>query len=108
LSDTGADGFIPARTLGEDFYRYEERQHAMVGERTGETYRLGDRVEVKLVEAVPAAGALRFEMLSEGRRDARPRHKHEMTRKPHRNRRGKGTLGDRKRLSGRLHSRHKK
>jgi ribonuclease R len=30
-------------------------------------YRLGDRVEVKLVEAAPLAGALRFEMLTEGR-----------------------------------------
>ena len=39
----------------------------MIGERTGETYRLGDRVEVKLVEAAPVAGALRFELLSEGR-----------------------------------------
>ena len=34
----------------------------MRGERTGETYRLGDRVQVKLVEAAPVAGALRFEL----------------------------------------------
>jgi ribonuclease R len=39
----------------------------MVGSRSGETYRLGDRVTVKLVEAAPVAGALRFELLSEGR-----------------------------------------
>ncbi|NNM72124.1 ribonuclease R [Enterovirga sp. DB1703] len=66
LSDTGADGFVPASTIGADYYRYEERQHALVGDRTGETYRLGDTVEVKLVEAAPVAGALRFELLSEG------------------------------------------
>ena len=41
--------------------------HALVGERTGESFRLGDKVEVKLVEANPAAGALRFDMLSDGR-----------------------------------------
>jgi ribonuclease R len=76
LDDTGADGFIPARTLGSDYFRYEERHHAMVGERTGETHRLGDKVEVKLVEAVPAAGALRFELLSEGRYDRRPYKRH--------------------------------
>jgi ribonuclease R len=48
--------------------------HAMVGNRSGETYRLGDRVTVRLVEAAPVAGALRFEVLSEGRRvrDAGP------------------------------------
>ena len=39
----------------------------MRGERTGETYRLGDKVEVKLVEAAPIAGALRFEILTKGR-----------------------------------------
>jgi ribonuclease R len=39
----------------------------MVGSRSGESYRLGDRVTVKLVEAAPVAGALRFELLSEGR-----------------------------------------
>ncbi|MBI4723796.1 MAG: ribonuclease R [Rhodomicrobium sp.] len=67
LNDTGADGFIPAATLGRDFYRHVENAHALVGERTGESFRLGDKVDVRLVEASPAAGALRFEMLSEGR-----------------------------------------
>jgi ribonuclease R len=72
LDDTGADGFIPARTLGSDYFRYDEKRHALVGERTGEAHRLGDRVEVKLVEAIPTAGALRFELLSEGRYDLHP------------------------------------
>ncbi len=70
LADTGADGFVPAATLGADYYRYDEAQHALVGDRSGETYRLGDEVRVKLVEAAPLAGALRFEMLSEGREGA--------------------------------------
>lgn len=68
LDGTGADGFIPASTLGADYYRYDEAAHAMIGERSGESWRLGDRVHVKLVEAAPVAGALRFELLSEGRR----------------------------------------
>ena len=67
LNETGADGFVPVSTLGADYYRHDEALHALVGERTGETFRLGDRVEVRLVEAAPVAGALRFEMLSEGR-----------------------------------------
>jgi ribonuclease R len=69
LDDTGADGFVPARTVGADYYRYHETAHALIGDETGETYRLGDRVSVKLVEAAPVAGALRFELLSEGRYD---------------------------------------
>jgi ribonuclease R len=67
LSETGADGFVPARTIGDEYFRHDEAGHAMVGARSGETYRLGDRVTVKLVEAAPVAGALRFELLSEGR-----------------------------------------
>jgi ribonuclease R len=66
LNDTGADGFIPAATLGADYFRFDESARALVGAKTGETYRLGDKVEVKLVEAAPFAGALRFEMLSDG------------------------------------------
>jgi ribonuclease R len=73
LAGTGADGFIPAATIGADFYRYDEATHALTGDRTGETYRLGDRVEVKLVEAAPVAGALRFELLSEGSFSGRAR-----------------------------------
>ena len=67
LDETGADGFIPARTIGDDYYQYHEDRHAMIGRSTGETYRLGDHVTVRLVEAIPVAGALRFELLSEGR-----------------------------------------
>ena len=67
LSETGADGFVPAATIGDDYYRYDERTHSMRGDDTGETYRLGDKVEVKLVEAAPVAGALRFELRTKGR-----------------------------------------
>lgn len=66
LKDTGADGFVPVSSLSNDFYNHIEAMHALVGKRSGETFRLGDTVEVRLVEAVPSAGALRFEMLSEG------------------------------------------
>jgi len=67
LHESGADGFIPASTIGADYYRYEESLHALVGNRTGETYRLGDPVSVRSVEAAPVAGALRFELLSDGK-----------------------------------------
>jgi ribonuclease R len=73
LDDTGADGFIPARTVGTEYFRFHEDRHALVGDASRESYRLGDRVTVKLVEAVPLAGALRFELLSEGRQDATAR-----------------------------------
>ncbi len=67
LSDTGADGLIPIRTLGTEYFNYDENRHALVGSRSGAMHRLGDVVDVRLVEAAPVAGALRFELLSEGR-----------------------------------------
>jgi ribonuclease R len=67
LTDTGADGLIPIRTLGTEYFNYEEARHALVGSRSGAMHRLGDVVDVRLVEAAPVAGALRFELLSEGK-----------------------------------------
>ncbi|PDT75487.1 ribonuclease R [Bradyrhizobium sp. C9] len=66
LDDTGADGLIPIRTIGSEYFNYDETRHALIGTRSGTMYRLGDVVDVRLVEAAPVAGALRFELLSEG------------------------------------------
>ena len=73
LKDTGADGLIPIRTLGTEYFNYDETRHALVGTRSGAMHRLGDVVEVRLVEAAPVAGALRFELLSEGQVEPRSR-----------------------------------
>jgi ribonuclease R len=66
LKDTGADGLIPIRSLGGEYFDYDETRHALIGSRSGAMHRLGDVVDVRLVEAAPIAGALRFELLSEG------------------------------------------
>ncbi|SHL86833.1 RNAse R [Bradyrhizobium lablabi] len=73
LSDTGADGFVPIRTLGTEYFNYDETRHALIGSRSGAMHRLGDVVDVRLVEAAPVAGALRFELLSEGQSISRGR-----------------------------------
>jgi ribonuclease R len=74
LIETGADGFVPASSIGHEFFFHDEVRQALVGEDSVLVYRLGDPVEVRLVEAIPTAGALRFEMLSEGRSiGARPK-----------------------------------
>jgi ribonuclease R len=68
LMESGADGFVPISTIGEDFYEYHEAHHRLVGRTTGETFRLGDAVEVRLVEALPYAGSLRLELVREAPR----------------------------------------
>ena len=57
---------MPIRTIGTEYFNYDETRHALVGSRSGAMHRLGDVVDVRLVEAQPIAGALRFELLSEG------------------------------------------
>jgi ribonuclease R len=60
LDETGADGLIPARYIGDEYFRYNDTTHSFVG--NAATYRLGDPVTVELVEAAPVAGALRFRL----------------------------------------------
>jgi ribonuclease R len=61
LDETGADGFIPARTIGDEYFRFDEAGRAFVGRAV--RHRLGDPVTVELVEAAPVAGALRFKLV---------------------------------------------
>ena len=65
LPQYGADGFIPISTLGDDYYIFDEARHALVGQRSGCGYQLGDSVDVRLLEVAPLAGAMRFEILTE-------------------------------------------
>lgn len=68
LPTYGADGFVPVSTLGSDYFVYDEARQALIGEKHGLGYQLGDSVEVRLAEAIPLAGSLRFEILSEGQK----------------------------------------
>ncbi len=69
LNDTGADGFVPMRALTEDWYEHDENRKALIGRNHGGIYRLGQPVTVKLVEATPLQGGLRFELISDPIKD---------------------------------------
>ncbi|MBI2277023.1 MAG: ribonuclease R [Dechloromonas sp.] len=45
------EGLVHVSDLGEDYFQFDNVKHQMLGERTGQRYRLGDRVRVKLVRA---------------------------------------------------------
>jgi len=62
LAETGAEGLLAMRSLGTDFFRHDEKRHALVGERTKKTYHLGETITVRLAEAAPLTGGLRFEL----------------------------------------------
>lgn len=56
----GGDGLVPVSTLGREHFRYEEAAQALVGEDSGTRYASGDRLKLKLAEANPLTGALKF------------------------------------------------
>ena len=62
----GGDGLMPVRDLGGEYFRFDEGARTLTGEQSGEQYALGQRLELRLAEANPVSGALRFE-LPEGR-----------------------------------------
>jgi len=63
LDESGADGLVPIRSLPDDYYIHDERAHQLVGRSHGLTFRLGDRVEARLVEANALTGGVILELL---------------------------------------------
>ena len=64
LDETGADGLIPVRTLGREFFHFDRETGTLMGADTGLTIAIGQRVTVRLTEAVPVTGGLELELLS--------------------------------------------
>lgn len=58
----GGDGLVPISTLGREYFRFDEAAHSLIGENSGETYTVGDLLDLRLAEANPLTGALKFEL----------------------------------------------
>jgi ribonuclease R len=63
LEDIGGDGLIPLSTLGDERFIHDSAAATLTGQLTGTLYRLGMRVLVRLEEAAPITGGLRFSLL---------------------------------------------
>ena len=68
LEDLYVDGLVAIDTLGDDFYRFEEVDHRLVGASTGRVLRLGDTVRVKLIKADPDRRLLEFVLAGDSKR----------------------------------------
>ena len=64
LDDTGADGLIPMRALGREYFRFDRDANRLTGTDTGLTISMGQRATVRLAEAVPVTGGLILELLA--------------------------------------------
>jgi ribonuclease R len=64
MDDTGADGLIPVRSLGREYFHYDRESNTLMGSDTGLTIGIGQRVTVKLLEALPVTGGISLELIS--------------------------------------------
>jgi ribonuclease R len=64
LDETGADGLVPVRSLGEEFFRFDARDATLTGSDSGVVFALGSRVTVKLAEVSPVTGGIILELLT--------------------------------------------
>ena len=70
----GGDGLVPVSTIGAEYFRFDETAQALVGEASGDRYVSGQLLKLRLAEADPVGGSLRFELPDgAGRPSAAPR-----------------------------------
>ncbi|WP_294324525.1 VacB/RNase II family 3'-5' exoribonuclease [uncultured Sphingomonas sp.] len=62
VEGVGGDGLVPARDLGTEYFRFDESSQSLIGDQSGETFVAGQRLQLRLAEANPVSGALRFEL----------------------------------------------
>ena len=63
LDETGADGLVPMRELGREYFNFDKDSNTLIGSETGQVIRLGQRVVVRLAEAAPVTGGVILELL---------------------------------------------
>ncbi|MBT8455951.1 MAG: ribonuclease R [Rhodobacteraceae bacterium] len=63
LDETGADGLIPIRSIGREFFHFDREKQTLMGSDTGLEIGIGQRVTVRLTEAVPVTGGLMLELM---------------------------------------------
>ncbi|WP_082456478.1 ribonuclease R family protein [Novosphingobium sp. Leaf2] len=68
----GGDGLVPVSTLGDERFGYDEKAQVLVGEQSSTTYAVGQILRLRLAEANPLTGALKYE-LEEGNGRIEPR-----------------------------------
>lgn len=57
----GGDGLVPVSTLGAERFNYDEKAQRLIGELSGEEFAMGQILKLRLAEANPLTGALKFE-----------------------------------------------
>jgi len=64
MDETGADGLVPIRSLGREYFHFDSEAGTLMGADTGLIIRIGQRVTVRLARATPVTGGLELELLT--------------------------------------------
>jgi ribonuclease R len=76
LDETGADGLLPMRALGQEYFHFDAEAQTLMGADSGLLIGLGQRVKVRLAEVTPVTGGIALELLEiEDQQVAQPRRK---------------------------------
>ncbi len=105
----GGDGLVPVSSLGREYFRHDEAAHALIGEDTGQRYAVGDLLKLRLAEANPLTGALKFEPVDADGQPIEPRGSRPRARsRIRKDRKGKHQVGKRGRPGNIRHQGRKK
>ncbi|WP_299147461.1 ribonuclease R [uncultured Tateyamaria sp.] len=64
LDGSGADGLVPMRSIGAEYFHFDREANTLMGSDTGMVISLGQRATVRLTEAVPVTGGVALELLA--------------------------------------------
>ena len=87
------EGLVHVSYLTDDYYHYDERQYAMIGERTGNVFRIGDEITVRVISVDKEERSIDFEIV--GMKERRKRDRESQPRVVHAQPNKKGKTKDR-------------
>jgi ribonuclease R len=87
------EGLVHVSYLTDDYYHYDERQYAMIGERTGNVFRIGDEITVRVISVNKEERSIDFEIV--GMKERRKRDRESQPRVVHAQPNKKGKTKDR-------------
>ena len=61
--DNTVEGLIRFENLGDEYFEYDEEHKQLIGEKTGITYKIGDRVKIKVINANKETRQIDFEKI---------------------------------------------
>ena len=85
----GGDGLVPVSTLGAEYFSFDEAQRTLTGQDSGDVFHVGQKLQLRLAEANPISGALRFELPEGANHLAMPGQARARPKKPPMGRRGR-------------------